>query len=574
MKVDIAKKLERSFIPKDFKLSDWEQLKPYFDQLLAREISSKEELEQWMLDNSELSSVLSENVAWRYINMTCNTKDEALADFYKQFVTELQPKIAPLDNQLDQKLLGNTHFDQLTGRAYEILGKRIRKDVEIYREENVPLQAELRAEQQQFGALNGAMTVEIDGKEMTLQQAGTLLESQDRAKREEAYRKIHERRLQDAEKLDELFSSLVKKRDKIAKNADFANYRDYTFKSMGRFDYTPEDCFQFHDAIQTAIVPLLNELAEKRKQDLNLSELKPWDKKVDVTGKPPLKAFENVDQLIDQSIECFHRLDPFLGECLAYMKTQKHLDLDSRIGKAPGGYNYPLMETGIPFIFMNATSTVRDLVTLMHEGGHAVHSILIKDLDLVGFKHLTPEIAELASMTMELLSMDHWNLFFEDAEELKRAKANHLEDILSVLPWIATIDKFQHWIYENPNHTIEERTAEWNNIFNAFSDEVTDWTGLAQFRDISWQRQIHLFEFPFYYIEYAIAQLGAIAIWKNYRENPKKALNQYLDALKLGYTKSIGEIYETAGVRFDFSAAYMQELIDFVRKELAAIHAS
>lgn len=572
MNVDIAKKLERSFIPKDFTLSDWDHLKPYFDELLARDIKTKEELHQWMLDNSELSSVLSEDVAWRYIKMTCNTKDEELANAYKQFVTELQPKIAPLDNQLDQKLLGNPHFDDFKGRAFEILNKRIRKEVDIYREENVPLQAELSAEQQQFGAINGAMTVTIDGEEMTLQQAATLLESQDRAKREEAYRKIHERRFEDAQKLDELFSNLVKKRDKIAKNADFENYRDYTFKAMGRFDYTPEDCFVFHDAIKQSLVPMLNELAQKRQADLSLESLKPWDKKVDVTGKAPLKAFGNVDELIDKSIECFNRLDPFLGECLAYMKDQKHLDLDSRIGKAPGGYNYPLMETGIPFIFMNATSTVRDLVTLMHEGGHAVHSILIKDLDLLGFKHLTPEIAELASMTMELLSMDHWDLFFEDADELKRAKANHLEDILSVLPWIATIDKFQHWVYENPNHSIEERTAEWNKISEAFSDSITDWKGLEKFKDIAWQRQIHLFEFPFYYIEYAIAQLGAIAIWKNYRDNPKKALEQYLDALKLGYTKSIGEIYETAGVKFDFSADYMQELIDFVRSELNAIY--
>jgi oligoendopeptidase F len=357
----------------------------------------------------------------------------------------------------------------------------------------------------------------------------------------------------------------------IAKNAHFDNYRDYTFKAMGRFDYTPEDCFQFHDSIEKALVPLLNELAKDRKKALGVDKLRPWDSKVDVSGKPALKAFGSVDELVDKSIEAFSRLDPFLGDCLAHMKKIKHLDLDSRKGKTPGGYNYPLMETGVPFVFMNATSTVRDLVTLMHEGGHAVHSILTKDLDLLNFKYLTPEIAELASMSMELMSMDHWDLFFENEDDLKRAKSNHLEDILGVLPWIAIIDKFQHWIYENPNHSEQERSAEWLSIFNRFSDNITDWSGLEKFKETLWQKQIHLFDYPFYYIEYAIAQLGAIAIWKNFKENPNKALGQYTDALKLGYTKSIGEMYETAGVKFDFSEGYMNELIGFVRSELAEI---
>ncbi len=560
--------LQRNYLPKDFKLSDWETLKPYYDDLLERDAKNESELKKWMADLSELNSVLMEDVAWRYIAMTCDTSSEEKSNKYKQFVTEIQPKTAPYENKLDLKLLDSEHFKNLKGESFEIMRKRIKKDVDIFNEENIPIISELQNMQQEFGAISGDMSVEIDGKELTLQQAGTFLESQDREERENAYQKIQKRRFQDADKLNDLFSRLIEKRDLIAKNAGFANYRDYTFKAMGRFDYTPEDCFQFHDSIEKALVPLLNELAKGRKEALGVDSLRPWDSKVDVSGKPALKAFGSVDELVDKSIEAFSRLDPFLGDCLAHMKKVEHLDLDSRKGKSPGGYNYPLMETGVPFVFMNATSTVRDLVTLMHEGGHAVHSILTKDLDLLNFKYLTPEIAELASMSMELMSMDHWDLFFENADDLKRAKSNHLEDILGVLPWIAIIDKFQHWIYENPNHSEAERSAEWLNIFNRFSDNITDWSGLEKFKETLWQKQIHLFDYPFYYIEYAIAQLGAIAIWKNYKENPKKALNQYIDALKLGYTKSIGEIYETAGVKFDFSESYMNELIGFVRSEL------
>ena len=571
MTVNIAYKPERTFLSKEFTVSDWATLEPYYEELLERTLGNADELHKWLKDSSELNAVLSEEMAWRYIAMTCDTGSQEKADAYKQFVTEIMPKIAPYENRLDRKFLEHPLSQELSGKAYEIMRKRIQKDVDIFREENVALMAELQAEQQEFGEVSGGMSVSLNGEEMTLQKAGTFLESPDRELREKAYRKIQERRLLDSERLDNLFSRLIQKRHKIAQNAGFENYRDYTFKSMGRFDYTPEDCFQFHDSIQEAIVPLLNDLASTRKEALSVENLRPWDGKVDVSGKPALKAFEGIEQLLDSSIEAFQRLNPFLGECLAHMKSIKHLDLDSRKGKAPGGYNYPLMETGIPFIFMNATSTVRDLVTLMHEGGHAVHSILIKDLDLLSFKHLTPEIAELASMTMELLSMDHWNLFFPDPEELKRAKVNHLEDILGVLPWIAIIDKFQHWIYENPAHSEQDRKEKWLEILDQFSNSITDWKGLEKYKEILWQKQIHLFDYPFYYIEYAIAQLGAIAIWKNYRKDPETALQQYLEALKLGYTCSIGDIYETAGVKFDFSADYMKELIDFVRSELKEI---
>jgi oligoendopeptidase F len=299
--------------------------------------------------------------------------------------------------------------------------------------------------------------------------------------------------------------------------------------------------------------------------------LNPWDKAVDPTGKPPLVPFKGADDLVEKTIRCFTLLDPFLGQCIQTMKEIDHLDLESKKGKAPGGYNYPLAETGIPFIFMNATSTLRDMVTILHEGGHAVHSVVTTDLELVDFRRTPSEVAELASMSMELISMDHWDVFFEDENELKRAKKEHLQQIIQTLPWVATIDKFQHWIYENPGHSAAERKARWNEIFSEFADSVTDWAGQEKFRDYLWQKQLHLYEVPFYYIEYGFAQLGAIAVWKNYKEDPKRGLDGYLNALKLGYTRSIPEIYKAANIEFNFSREYISELVAFVRGELEKV---
>lgn len=567
MSINIQKP-PRHFLPEHFEISNWEAIKPYFDNLLERNIDAKADLEQWLKDSSEITSVIYEDMAWRYIGMTCDTKDEEKANRYKQFVTEMQPKLSPVSNELNKKLQASPSLEKLEGSAYDIMRKKLEAATRLFREENIALNTEIQTRQQEFNSLSGGMSVTIDEQEYTLQQAAVFLQRQDRGLREEVFRKIQERRYRDAEAFDKLFSDLVSKRHQVALNADFENFRDYSFVARNRFDYTPEDCFTFYDSIEKTLMPVVNELAVRRKEALNVDTLRPWDGAVDPSGKKPLKAFESSEDLIDKSITCFERLHPVTGECLAIMKDMKRLDLESRQGKSPGGYNYPLMETGVPFIFMNATSTVRDMVTLMHEGGHAVHSILTKDLPLTDFKQLTPEIAELASMSMELISMDHWDLFFPDAEDLKRAKINHLESVLTTLPWIALIDRFQHWVYENPQHTVEERDEAWVGLYKRFSNNVTDWTGLEQFRAKIWHKQIHLFELPFYYIEYAFAQLGAIAVWRNYRQDPEKALDDYLEALKLGYTKPIGEMYERAGAAFNFSEEYMGGLMQFVKDEL------
>lgn len=562
-------KKPRHFLPEDFIVTDWEQIKPYYEDLLNRTIFSPESLVKWFKDRSELEAVLSEDLGWRYIKMTTDTVSEENRERFNFFISQIEPHVAPLNNKLNEKVVENPFLEEVSkAPGYAIMIRSIKNELDIFREKNIPLNTKIQQHAQQYGAIHGDMTVLVDGEELTLQQAGVLLQSQNRLVREEVYHKISDRRLKDKDKLNQLFTDLVHLRNEVALNADFANFRDYMFTALGRFDYTAEDCFQFHDAVKEEVVPLLNELAFERKEALRVGTLRPWDKAVDPSGQEPLKPFANSTELTEKTIVCFNKLDNYLGTRLAIMQNMGHLDLDSRKGKAPGGYNYPLAEVGVPFIFMNATSTLRDLVTILHEGGHAVHSFLTMDLPLNDFKNTPSEVAELASMAMELLTMDYWDLFFENEEDLKRAKKQHLEQIIETLPWVATIDKFQHWIYENPAHTEEERNSAWINILETFADKITDWSGLEEAKASLWHKQLHLFEVPFYYIEYAIAQLGAIAVWKNYKEDPEKGLKGYTDALKLGYTKSIPEIYKAAGIAFKFDRQYIRELIQFVKAEM------
>jgi oligoendopeptidase F len=424
---------------------------------------------------------------------------------------------------------------------------------------------------QQYGVISGKMTVEVNGKEYTLQQASKFLESPDRTLREEVYTKIQERRLQDKDTLNEMFSQLIQKRHEVALNADFQNFRDYKFVEMGRFDYSKEDCFQFHEAVKKHVLPLVDIIYENKRKKLGLDRLRPWDTEAEPQGVTPLNPFKNSEELIEKSIACFQELRPFFGECLKKMKAIGHLDLESRKGKAPGGYNCPLAESGAPFIFMNAAGQMHDVTTMVHEGGHAIHSFLTHPLELSSFKEYPMEIAEVASMAMELFSMDYGNTFFTSEEELQRAKEHQLERVITIFPWIAIIDKFQHWVYEHPAHSIEERSNTWMEILNEFSSQVIDWSGLEKYRRYSWQRQLHLFEVPFYYIEYGIAQLGAIGMWKQFKQNREQALDNYTRALSLGGTRTLPELYETAGLKFDLSANHIESLILFLKDLLKNI---
>ena len=561
----------RHYLPEEFYVTDWASLEPFFQELQTRALPDALALEQWLLDRSELEAMLSEDLAWRYIRMTCDTQDESRAESFQFFVQEIEPQVAPYDHALNEKLLAAPSLDELDVARYGVFLRSVRRASEIYREENIQLKTEISTKQQQYAATVGAMTVTLDGEEMTLPRAADRLKSLSRLVREQAWRAIQARRLQDSKPLDQLFTELVQLRHQVALNAGFANFRDYMFAALGRFDYTPEDTFNFHAAIRATVVPLIDEFDEKRRKALALSDLRPWDLDVDPSGQQPLRPFQTGEELLEKTITVFQRLDPFLGQCLGTMRQMGHLDLESRKGKAPGGYNYPLDETGVPFIFMNATSSLRDVVTMLHEGGHAVHSFLTRRLPLSADKHPPSEVAELASMSMELMSMDHWDVFFEDPADLRRAKKTHLESVLETFPWVATIDKFQHWVYENPNHTEEQRHKRWTQIYQDFNQRSVSWRGLEQFRPYLWQKQLHLYEVPFYYIEYALAQLGAIAVWRNFRQNPAAALAGYQRALALGYTRPIGEVYAAAGIRFDFSTEYLNQLTDFVREEMAAL---
>ncbi|HTH55516.1 MAG TPA: M3 family oligoendopeptidase [Cyclobacteriaceae bacterium] len=570
--VTTPKRPKRKFLPEEFQVSTWENLKPYFEKLLERSISSESDLKQWLRDRSELESVVSEDLGWRYIRMTCYTDKEEYSKAYQDFIQNIQPQVAPFSDLLNKRVLDNPWSKGLDReRGFDLMMRNLRKEVELFREENIPLFTEIATETQKYAEVSGAMTVHVNEQEMTLPQAGVLLQSTDRTKREDVYRKISERRLRDKDTLDDLYSKLIELRHKVALNAGFKNFRDFQFKAYGRFDYTPKDCFDFHESIANEVVPVLNEFATERKATMNVSELRPWDKAVDAEGREPLKAFTDGKDLTEKSISVFKKLDPYLGDCLEVMKQMGHLDLESRKGKAPGGYNYPLAEIGVPFIFMNATSTMRDMTTIMHEGGHAVHNFLTMNLELNDFKSPPMEVAELASMTMELISMDEWSTFFPSEKELKRAKRDQLEDIIETLPWVATIDKFQHWIYESPTHSSANRKANWNTIFDQFADTVTDWSGLQEAKDYLWQKQLHLYEVPFYYIEYGMAQLGAVAVWRNFKKDKESGLKSYQNALRLGNMATIPEIYKAAGIKFDFSRAYIRELMAFVKDELAKV---
>lgn len=563
---------KRNFVAEGLIIDDWLKIEGYFKDLVDRKIDNLESFKNWLRDQSELEAILEEDMAWRYIKMTIDTKDEQLSLDYSFFVTEIAPKMAPFDDLLNKKLMNSQFKKELENNdAYKIYFRSVQKSIELFREENIPLKTQSQEKSKEYGTISAAQSIEWEGETLTMQQASNLLKKQDEVIRKEAFQKMVSRRSEDVEALEQLFDDLIVLRHKIAVNAGYKNYRDYKFDELGRFDYTKEDCFDFHAAIKEHIVPMVQEIQKEHANKMGKERIKPWDSEVDPNGKEPLVPFKDGKELLNTTKSIFKEIDPFFGDCLQTMDEMKHLDLDSKAGKAPGGYNYPLYEIGVPFIFMNAASAQRDVVTMIHEGGHAVHSFLSRDLDLTSFKNLPSEVAELASMSMELLSMDNWNAFYDNEDELNRAKKEQLVGILKVLPWIATIDAFQHWIYENPTHSREERKTYWKKLQEDYGNPFVDWAGYEESRTYAWHRQLHLFEVPFYYIEYGISQLGAIGVWKNALQNKEKAIADYKAALALGYTKDIPTIYETANLKFDFSSKTVRSLAQFVQNELKKV---
>jgi len=562
------------FVPADLDGRTWDALEPWYTRLLERELPDAAALEQLLLDRSELDAAAHEAYASLYIAMTCHTEDAAARDGYLTFVDEVDPKLRQVSFDLDTKISECPFAGELDAERYGVMLRGLRTDVDLFREENIPLQTEETRLGQQYSELCGAMTVTFRGEEKTLPQMSPFLEETDRATREEAWRLVSDRRLADREKLDAIFEKMLTVRGAIAGNAGLDDYRAYAFKSKHRFDYTPEDCFAFHRAAEEHCVPVIRELNEQRRQLLGVDTLRPWDLAVDVHGRDPLRPFDGAEELIDRSSRLFHRLDAGeqgLGGMFDTMRDGTSLDLEARAGKAPGGYQQSLDRQRKPFIFMNAAGTQRDVDTMIHEAGHAFHSMLCAHDPIRDYRHAPIEFAEVASMSMELLAHPYLDEFYSE-DGLDRARRTHLEGIIRFLPWCATIDAYQHWLYTNPGHDLAARTEQWVALQDRFSPGV-DWTGLEHARAASWHRQLHIFEVPFYYIEYGIAQLGSLQLWLQARKDEAAALANYRAAMTLGGSRPLPELFGAADLTFDFGPATVGRLIDAVQEELAALPA-
>lgn len=562
----------RRFVPANLNLGDWKQLAPLFDQLEARapQCATTADFERWILDSGELAAALDEEGSKRYIAMTCHTDNPEAEKSYLHFVEHIQPESKPRWFKLDQLYLAHPQRARLDRKRYEVFDRDTKLRVELYREENVPLETEEAKLGQQYQKLIGSLTVNFRGEEKTLVQMGRHLEETDRALREEAWTLVANRRLAEVDKIEDLFDQLVRLREKMAANAGFANYRDYAFKLRGRFDYTPADCVRFHDAVAAEIMPVVRAMQAERKQQLGVIALRPWDLAVDPLNRPPLRPFENVETMVAHTQCIFDQLDGWLADGFRQMQDLKLLDLANRKGKAPGGYQSTLAESRLPFIFMNAVGVQRDVETMLHEAGHAFHTLAAKGEEIYPYRSAPIEFCEVASMAMELLGNEFLESFYA-VPEANRARRTHLEGIIGFFPWMATVDAFQHWIYTHPGHTRAERSAAWLALMDRFGGDV-DWSGHEAARANSWHRQLHIFLHPFYYVEYGIAQLGALQVWANSRRDKAKALRDYRAGLALGGSRPLPELFAAAGCKFDFSTETVRPLIALARSELAKLN--
>jgi oligoendopeptidase F len=578
----------RKFVPQAIDLGDWPQITPLFDLLenRAAQCKSAPELERWLLDWSELSAALDEESSGRYIAMTCHTDSPDAEKAYLHFVENVEPQLKPRQFALEKIYVAHPLRVKLSKERFRVFDRDVKNHVELFRPENIPLETEEARLCQQYQKLSGSLTVNFRGSEKTLVQMGRYLEEPDRALRQEAWELVTKRRLQEADKFEDVFEKMLKLRTQIAKNAGFDNYRDYTFRRFGRFDYTPDDCARFHDAVEKHVMPVVRELQAERRQQLKLEKLRPWDLAVDPLNRPSLKPFVQVGEMVSRTQKIFDRIDGGLASGFQQMQDLKLLDLDNRKGKAPGGYQQNLSESRLPFIFMNAVGLQRDVETILHEAGHAFHALATRDEDLYAYRSAPIEFCEVASMSMELLGNEFIEEFYPPNEvgparcadrtpqrgiptspDANRARRVHLEGIIGVFPWVATVDAFQDWIYTHPNHTRDERRTAWLKLMDRFGGDV-DWSGFENARAHLWHRQLHIFIHPFYYIEYGIAQLGALQVWANSKRDRVKALNDYKKALALGGSLPLPKLFQVAGCKFEFSEKTIRPLTKLLREEL------
>jgi len=560
----------RRFVPEAANLADAAVVKGLYSQLLERPAPTPRALEAWLLDRSELEAAVSQTGSILNIRMTCQTDDPERAAAYRAFVETVSPVVKAMSDKLDRKYLEARKSVALDAERLMVYERAMRADVELFREENVPLETQDTLLSQEYQTICGAMTVRFRGEEKTLQQMGKLLLEPDRPLREEAWRGVASRRLQDKARLEEVFDKMRALRAKIAANAGCADFREFQFRAFHRFDYTPADCRSYHNAVEKRVVPVWRDTLLKRRATMKLDALRPWDTAVDPEGKPPLKPFETPPQLIAGVERIFNQVDPALGEQFRRIADLGLLDLASRKGKAPGGYQTTLCEARLPFIFMNAVGVDDDVMTLLHECGHAFHTLSCVDEPLLAYRHGPIEFCEVASMGMELLGGEFMGEFYQ-GDDLKRSRRHRLEAIAYILPWVATIDAFQHWIYEHPSHDADARRKAWLETVERFGGGVVDWSGLDEERAYAWHRQLHIFEHPFYYIEYGIAQLGALQLWLKAKKDRKAALAAYRRALALGGSRPLPELFAAAGLEFGFAEETIAPLMDALGEELAKV---
>ena len=588
----------RSFLPPAIDLGDWPQVAPLFDQLERQGAAADDgrKFERWLLDWSELSAALDEEAARRNIAMTCHTDNAEAERAYLHFVEEVEPQLKPRQFTLEQLYVAhpcraellNIRRDELhesptenngtrgarpsearSEARYGVFDRDVTNHVQLFRPENVALETEEAKLGQQYQKLIGAQTVNFRGEEKTLVQMGRYLEEPDRALRQEAWQLVAQRHLQDVDKCEAIFDELVNLRNQIARNAGFDNYLEFIFRQKGRFDYTPADCVKFHDAIESEIMPVVREIQNERRRKLNLEKLRPWDLAVDPLNRAPLKPFADVGEMVARTQKIFNSLDAELAANFQEMQDKRLLDLDNRKGKAPGGYQSTLAEARVPFIFMNAVGVQRDVETILHEAGHAFHAQATRGEDLYPYRSAPIEFCEVASMAMELLGNEFIEEFYAPPEAA-RARQTHLEGIIGFFPWMAVVDAFQHWIYTHPGHTRAERKAAYLRLMDRFGGDV-NYAGFEEVRAHSWHRQLHIFLYPFYYVEYGIAQLGALQVWANSKADKAKALGDYKKSLTLGGSRPLPELFTAAGCKLEFSAQTIRPLIDLASNELKAL---
>ncbi len=563
---DVVVEHAREFVPDEIDLGDAAAIEALFDALEQEDPKDVAGLEAWLGKWSELNAAVREEEAVRFIRMTCQTDDPEREKAFLEFVENVAPRLKPRYHRLAEKLLASPAAKDLPAERYRVLLRDLENEVRIFREENVPLQTEEEKLAQQYQKLAGSLTVMHEGKERTLQQMAKYLEVQDRAVREEAWVKVTDRRLSERAEMDRIFDEMMALRQSMAKNAGFDNYRDYALRMRGRFDYGVAECEAFHDAVEKAVVPLYRGLQEKRKRRMGLAKLRPWDLKPDPLGRPPLQPFGSVDQLVAGCQKIFDALDPALGRRFCFLAEHELLDLESRKGKAPGAYSHQLEEARYPFIFANSVGVDYDVETMLHECGHAFHTLECRGEPLSFYRHAPVEFSEVASMSMEFLGSDHLGVFY-NKEDMARSIETHLESVIWLFCWIATVDAFQHWIYTHPGHTDGERADAWAGLRDRFGG-IEDWSGYEEAKRFEWHRQLHIFEIPFYYIEYGIAELGALQIWMRARKDPKAALRDYRKALALGGTRTLPELFKAAGVKFDMGRKTIEPLTHEVKAAL------